>query len=144
MSAAGITAFISTIIYAGLTIAFTVLASKSKSKGAIANDPGLYYGLGAVFLAAAVILDFIIIFTPNDPTLQVRLSAMDIVALVALLLLMITVVRLDKRLGKWKELPQILLFISWVFMLLSLIFNLWVFFGVHCKECVCEQPSNRK
>lgn len=134
MSAAAIIGFIATIFYVTFSILFAVFAGKT----VLAKDPGLFYGLGSVLLALTFLLELALLFLKTHPTWEVRLSALDITVVVGTLVLMIAIVRQQQLFSgaRWKALPQIFLYLAWVFMLFNLIANLWIFFGVSCDPCV--------
>ena len=131
MSVPAVIGFSSTWIFSAFTIAFAFAQSKS-SLTVLRKQPVFYCTLGSLLLVITIIIEMILCITRNQPTWQVRLAALDLTFVFALVVLMISVVRHDNSFSDWKSTPQILIYMAWLFMLVNIICNLIIFSTEAC------------
>ena len=130
MSIPAIVGFTSTVAFASLAVGFSFTSAQ---KGVLQQNPIFYFTIGALLLFATLIIETILLITKEDALWQIRLAAMDLTFVVGLLILMISIVKQDKMFAQWKQLPQILLYLSWLMMLINIICNLIIFFSDPCE-----------
>jgi hypothetical protein len=131
-STAAIVGFIATLFIVMGIVSFAIFDGRVNPGKILQQSGTLYYTLGAVLLLSTLVSDLVLLIKTDDATWQVRLAAMDVVFVLGLLVITIAIIRQNSHLANIVKAPQLLIAISWLFMLINLICNMVIFFTAKC------------
>ena len=132
MSGPAIIGFCSTLMYSVFTVGFTFKKTQSATASVLKKEPIYFFTIGSLLLLTTIILELILLITKNDPTWQVRLAALDLTFVVALVVLTISVVKQDHFFDDWKSSSSIFIYMPWFFIFVNIICNVVIFFSETC------------
>jgi len=134
-SAVHISAFVFTLLFVGGVISFLVMNQKINTlpNSVTASDVSkkYYYIGGGLILVAIFIIELMAVFR-DKPTEQVRLSAIDLMAMIAWIYFSTTIYIQDKRYipSRRKSIPQLILYATWALTLVIVGLDLTIFIAM--------------